>query len=840
MPEFVEIAVIVPQAMGLFHYHLPPELEGRVTRGCLVVVPFGAQRVQGVVIRPVEIPAVAETRPVLELVDPFPVLTGWQMSLAMWMSETYLAPLAPCIERMLPPGLAQHGDTLFHLIALDYHPAGNRRIQDRLVALLKERGDLRGRQIDRVFPHVEWRPSMYGLVRRGIASAENYLPPPTVQAKVVRTAQLACPPGEAIAAVEALGRPGSEASQRRRAVVARLVAEPMPVEVPWVFAETGASMADLQFLAERGLITLGVTEAWRDPLENLDAPLDVPPPLTGDQQAAWATLRAAINRQAELGERLPPFLLHGVTGSGKTEIYLRAVEETLRLGRQALVLVPEIALTPQTVRRFVARFPGQVGLIHSRLSDGERYDTWRRARLGLLRVIVGPRSAVFAPLEDPGLIVIDECHDESYYQDEAVPYHYAVATAVKLADLNRATCLLGSATPNVVTSYWARRGRWRVLALPSRVLAHRQAIDRQAEKLGLPAIPYPTEGQAAHLELPPVKLVDMRRELKEGNRQIFSRALVSALDDVLEAGQQAILFLNRRGTATYVFCRECGEALHCPNCDTPLTYHHFQAALVCHYCGFERPMPRQCPVCGSDQIRQFGTGTEKVEREVQELFPGVRTLRWDAETTRKRGAHEVILAHFAAHRADVLVGTQMLAKGLDLPFVTLVGVILADVGLALPDYRAAERTFQVLTQVAGRAGRSPLGGRVIFQTFLPDHYAIRAAAGHDYEAFYRTELAYRRQLGYPPFYRLVRLEYRHPDPERAERAAHDLAGQLAGWLSADDRRATQMIGPAPCFFGKLCGQYRWQIVLRGPEPASLLRGRPLGDWHVEVDPPNLL
>jgi primosomal protein N' (replication factor Y) len=332
----------------------------------------------------------------------------------------------------------------------------------------------------------------------------------------------------------------------------------------------------------------------------------------------------------------------------------------------------------------------------------------------------------------------------------------------------------------------------------------------------------------------------MRQELKAGNRLIFSVALQQALAEVLGRGQQAILFLNRRGTATYVFCRDCGYTLKCPRCDIPLTYHSAGGVMRCHYCGYERQFPAKCPSCGSQRIRTYGTGTQRVEAEVQAQFPQARTLRWDYETTRKKGAHEIILSHFIAHRADVLVGTQMLAKGLDLPLVTLVGVVLADVGLSLPDYRAAERTFQVLTQVAGRAGRSPLGGQVILQTFQPEHYVIQAAAKHDFKAFFQQELAYRKKLSYPPFNRLVRLEYRHTDPEQAEQAAQELAGLVRLWLEQEERRATRLIGPAPCFFQRIGGLYRWQLILCGPQPVSLLRGRPLGEWRVEVDPQGLL
>jgi primosomal protein N' (replication factor Y) len=816
-----------------------------------VVVPFGAQRVQGIVYRPVDQPEVEVTKPVLDLLDPQPVLTLAQLDLARWMAAQTLAPLAACLDRMLPPGLGQHADTRFRLReagpdGLPFH-AGGSPLQSRLLEILSRREALRGRQIDHILPRVNWRPAMGALVRQGLVAAEHILPPPAVQPKLVRTVQLGCPPSIAEAALPHLGRPGTQAFARRQAALAFLLREPWSVDVPWVTAQTGATLADLQDLAERGLVLFGESEVWRDPLAGVEYVPDHPLPLTRAQEDVWCTVQAAL---AALDSPTAPgagpanFLLHGVTGSGKTEIYLHAVAETLARGRQAIVLVPEIALTPQTVRRFMARFPGQVGLVHSQLSDGERYDTWRRARAGQLPVIVGPRSALFAPLHRLGLIVIDECHDDSYYQAETAPVYHTVPVARAYAQLAGAVLMLGSATPDVVTAYQAQSGRWQRLSLPVRVLAHREAVARQAAALGLPppalAQTDGVEGEAASLALPQVTLVDMRQELKAGNRSIFSRKLQQSLGQVLEAGQQAILFLNRRGTATYVFCRTCGHSLTCPQCDLPLTFHAPHAALVCHYCGFEQPLPAACPSCGSAQIRQFGAGTERVEAEVQRLFPGARTLRWDAETTRERGAHEIILAHFANHRADVLVGTQMLAKGLDLPFVTLVGAVLADVGLNLPDYRASERTFQVLTQVAGRAGRSPLGGRVILQTFQPDHYVIQAAARQDFDAFYAQEIDHRRRLRYPPFYRLVRLEYRHERAEKAEEAAHAMALLVRGWLAAADRRATEMIGPVPCFFSRQAGQYRWQIVLRGPDPASLLAQKPLGDWRLEIDPPNLL
>jgi primosomal protein N' (replication factor Y) len=342
-------------------------------------------------------------------------------------------------------------------------------------------------------------------------------------------------------------------------------------------------------------------------------------------------------------------------------------------------------------------------------------------------------------------------------------------------------------------------------------------------------------------DLPEVQVVDMRSELKGGNRSIFSRSLQQALSDTLAKSQQAILFLNRRGSASYVFCRDCGHALRCPRCDTSLTAHINEGSLRCHHCGYQRGIPRTCPACGSGRIRHLGTGTEQVESSVQKLFPQARTMRWDRDTTRTKGAHWEIMEKFTSHQADIIIGTQMLAKGLDLPLVTLVGVVLAESGLHLPDYRAPERTFQTLTQVAGRAGRSPLGGQVILQTFEPDHYVIRAAAGHDYTSFYQQEISYRQEFGYPPFANLVRLEVRDRDYRSAESKARTYAGALEGWIKREGYHATQLVGPTPPYFAKIRGEFRWQLLIKGPEPTKVVRNHPPGsDWIIEVNPPTIL
>lgn len=816
---FVQVAVNVTSVSGVFDYYLPPEWVAQVRVGCLVTVPFGAQVVQGVVLRFVDQAAVAEPKALLDLVDAEPVLTPTQIALAEALAEETLSPLSATVGLFLPPGLSQQADVLYSLRG-DALPVESGAVQKRLWNLLCERGPLRGRQIDRHFGPQDWRKAADWLVKRGVLDKRPVLPSVTVRPKFVRVAQLAVPPDVAQAALPELGK--TEATRKRRAAaLACLIRELDEVNVSWVYAESGCNLADLQELAGRGLIVLRENEVWRDPLASVESRgVESSPPLqlTKYQQEAWEQICATFDGRTSGA----PFLLHGVTGSGKTELYLRAADEAVRRGRQAIVLVPEIALTPQTVRRFLARFPGQVGLLHSRLSEGERYDTWRRARAGLLKVVIGPRSALFVPLPSPGLIVLDECHDSSYYQSEP-PFYHAVTAAQTYARLAGAVCILGSATPLVTQRYQAAMGAMRLLELPERI-EH-----------------VPNLRKVGASGLPPVTLVDMREELKSGNCSIFSRALTEALAETLLRGEQAILFLNRRGTATYVFCRECGFVLMCPQCDTPLTLHVAeQERLLCHHCGYTRHKPAKCPRCGSAQVREYGLGSEKVEAEVTMLFPQARVLRWDWETTRTKDAHEIILAHFAAHRADVLVGTQMLAKGLDLPLVTLVGAVLADVGLFLPDPFAEERVFQVLTQVAGRAGRSARGGRVILQTFEAENRVLQAAAAHDYARFYADELAQRRRLGYPPFARLVRLEFRHAENARAEAEAQKTANRLKLRIEAEGRSQTEVIGPVPCFFAKLGGVYRWQVILRGPEPVGLLRGEALEHCRVETQPISLL
>ncbi len=832
---YAEVAVNLPPVRSTFHYHLPPDLLDRLRPGHLVIVSLGMQRVQGVVLRLLEQADVPETKPVLELVEDAPVLTGPQLELARWLSMSTLTPLIECLTLMIPPGLSQRADTEFSLTADDIPPRSDS--ESRLIALLQRRGALRGRQIDRHLPRQSWRKTAENLVRRGALSRTPVLDPPSVRPKRVKNARLAQPPEATLQPGQNLGRAGSGAETRRRRMLEVLVNERQPVEVMWLYAESGGTLADLHALEQRGLVVLSDAEVWRDPLAGFTFVPAQAPSLTSDQMAVWDRIRPHLGKTAGTAPR--PFLLHGVTGSGKTEIYLRAVEATLAAGRNAIVLVPEIALTPQTVRRFLARFPGQVGLIHSQLSPGERYDTWRRCREGGLRLVVGPRSALFAPLPSIGLIVVDECHDESYKEQGTAPRYHGREAALAYARQLNAVCILGSATPDIETYYRAERQELSLVSLPQRILGHRRALDEQRQHLGAVSRFQPAEGEADYTDLPPVTLIDMRQELRQGNTSLFSRDLSLALGETLRARQQAILFLNRRGTATHVFCRDCGWVLRCPRCDTPLAHHGDTAQARCHRCNYQRATPARCPTCRGSRVRHFGAGTQQVQAEVERLFPQAQTLRWDRDTARSPGQHMVILDHFIDHRADVLIGTQMIAKGLDLPLVTLVGVVSSDTGLNLPDFRAAERTFQVLSQVAGRAGRSPLGGRVILQSYQPEHYVLQAAARHDYQTFYQQELGYRRDLAFPPFRQLVRLIFEHTGPLAAERQARALAQQLTAAIETT-KASADLIGPAPCFFERIGGMYRWQIVLRARRAVELVPQPLPAGWQVDVDPVSLL
>jgi primosomal protein N' (replication factor Y) len=630
--------------------------------------------------------------------------------------------------------------------------------------------------------------------------------------------------------------------------VLRVLAEAgRPLQVGDIYsAVEKTTLTDLRVLADDDVIMLREREILRDPLEGRSFVPEQPPHLTADQARAWERIAAIMDASDKL-----PVLLHGVTGSGKTELYLRAVEKALARGQTAIVMVPEIALTPQTVRRFGRRFPGKLGLVHSRLSQGERYDTWRRAREGQFSVVIGPRSALFTPLPELGLIVLDECHDDSYKQTPPIrpPYYHTLDAASTLAQLTDATLIMGTATPNVTRYKWAQEGRYELVTLPARIMGHRRVIKEQAARYNIAETRYAPQAdapeEAVMIDLPPVEVIDMRQELRVGNTSMFSRTLQTALEETLERDEQAILFLNRRGSSTHVFCRDCGHVMKSPRSDIPMTYHTYgphEGKLVDHLTGYSEPHPETCPACGSARIKFFGGGTQRLEDEVTRRFPQARITRWDADTTSSKGSHEDLLDQFVKGEANVLVGTQMVAKGLDLPLVTLVGVISADTALYLPDYRAGERTFQLLTQVAGRAGRGILGGQVLLQTYAPQHYAVRAAAGHDFAAFYAEELEKRAELGYPPYNRLVKLVVRGYDLDRVEQEAAKLHKQLSRAIAQKGLSQTSLIGPAPCFYARIDNVNRWQVIVRGPAPAALVAEvvEPARYLQIDVDPVSLL
>lgn len=632
-------------------------------------------------------------------------------------------------------------------------------------------------------------------------------------------------------------------SQKQVDLLRLLAAEEGPVWIGWVYAQTEANLKMLRDLAGAGLIRLEEARRWRDPLAERSFVLETPPRLTPEQEAVWQ----AILKHGRPGRRpQTPILLHGVTGSGKTEIYLRAIAAARRAGRTAILLIPEISLAAQTVNRVAARFPGQVAVWHSALSTGERYDTWERVRAGELPIVVGPRSALFAPLSDLGVIIVDEEHEPAYKQFDRQPGYHTRETALELARLSGALVIMGSATPDVVSYRKAERGEYRLLSLPNRILAHTKHLavqkamlkrHKQADQIS----PVPDSSYVA-LPLPRTEVIDMREELRAGNRTIFSRTLQDGIQTALSQQEQVILFLNRRGAATFVICRDCGYVMDCPQCDTTLTYHARGQVMICHYCGYRTVPTGQCPECGSRRIRYFGLGTQRVEEAIREMFPQARTIRWDWDTTRQKGSPEMFLERFSSGQADIMIGTQMVAKGLDLPLVTVVGVISADTALYLPDFRAAERTFQLLMQVAGRAGRSPLGGRVVIQSYNPDLAVIQAASRHDYADFYQTELAFRREQRYPPFKRLALLFYSGSGPERSAAEAREMSRRLHLHIERRGLPAVELIGPSPAYVPRLRNQYRWRLLVRAPEPAAVLRPLlplPPG-WRVDVDPVSML
>jgi primosomal protein N' (replication factor Y) len=841
-------ATIGPGSSPVLSYKIPPRLRGLVRPGQLVWAPLRSRRVQGVVVelRPAE---AAGLRELADLGDPEAALTPDGLTLARWVAATYRAPLYEAIALLLPPGVGQEAETTWRAtpagLSADLGALPER--ERAILFFLRGRGELSERELRRQLrgADAELRAAYADLQERGLLARGAAISAPAARPRIQRLARSLVPPAELPAALEELRR-----APRQAAALAWLAGHDGAAALPVaeVYAATGADAGLLRQLERRGLIALESREVRRDPLAGDGVPPDQPPPLTPAQRAAYEAIVGALEARRSPtppAPQSPVFLLHGITGSGKTEVYLRTIARALRLGRQALVLVPEIALTAQLVRRFAARFPGQLAVLHSGLALGERYDEWRRLRRGEARLAIGSRSAVFAPLPELGLVIVDEEHELTYKHDGAPRYH-ARDAALQLAASAGAVTVLGSATPSVESYHAAREGRYRLLVMGERV----------GGGVGADGLPRSTP-----LPLPPVRLIDMRRELQSGNRSIFSRDLQLALDEAVARREQTILFLNRRGAAAFVMCRDCGEVVKCGACSGPMTVHYDDepdaakgsarsdkhSVLICHSCGARGPLPYVCPQCLSTRVRAFGVGTQRVAEEVAALLPHARVLRWDRDSAGGKGAHGRMLDAMVRAEVDVLVGTQMIAKGLDLPLVSLVGVVAADTGLHLPDFRSGERAFQLLTQVAGRAGRRTAGSQVIIQTYNPEHYALLAAQEHDYGAFFTQEIAYRRQTGYPPFSRLVRLVHAGGSEAGARREAEALHVRLQAELERRRLDGWGIVGPAPAFIQQARGRWRWHLILRVPAeaPAAELGAlldalEPLYGWTVDVDPAHVL
>ena len=843
--RYAEVALNVP-VRKTFTYHIPDELDELVAAGCLARVQFGVAMQPAVVLALHGETAIPQTKPLIELLDPAPVMSAEYLDLAKWLSESALAPIGACVWLMLPPGFAGKSDRHYHFVRDDLRaeqptqmtlPGADPEVELglplQILDHLRDKGPRRLAQLKRAFPKQSVEAELERLTAKRLVAVESVLAQPSVRGKTVKRLY---PTGKSEAMLA--DWPGLVDYLRILHEIADLPRAPTVAEA---LSATSATAYRLKKMRDAGFLELREEQVWRDSLRDFDFVPDEAPILTPDQQSVWETIRPTL-----AAGQSARYLLHGVTGSGKTEIYLRAIDAVLAQGRCAIFLVPEIALTPQTVRRVSERFPGQVALVHGSLPIGERYDTWQRARAGKVAVIVGTRSALFTPMPNLGLIVIDEEHDSSYKQSpqaylRSEPHYHSRDAAVFLAEQQDAALILGSATPDLGTWHRAQRGQYAILQLPQRIMGHRQRIRQQADRLGRVSRYQDDREEAMMIGLPPVSVVDMRQELRAGNTSMFSQDLQAALAVVMERGEQAMLLLNRRGQATYVFCRDCGYVLECSRCDMPLTFHRYDGSLRCHHCGYSQSQPRTCPACGSARIRYFGAGTQQVESALQSLNPAIRSLRWDIDTAQTPQMHFEILEQFIDRQADVLIGTQMIAKGLDLPLVTLVGVVSADLGLALPDYRAGERVFQLLTQVSGRAGRGVLGGKVILQTYQPQHYVIQSASRHDYAGFVERESDYRRALGYPPFRRLARIVFTYSSSDQARLQAELAAQRLRQLLQERDLSGTSLIGPAPCFYSRVDKKYRWHLLLRGPDPRAALRGlSPEPGWQIDIDPADVL
>lgn len=780
---YVEVALPL-HVDQTFTYRLPPDVESVAQVGARVVVPLGKKALTGYIVGLHDSldPHLTErqVKDVLHLVDREPIIAPSILELTRWLAEFYFASWGEAIRAALPAGLAVASETYFTIT-----PAGRAALANMSSARLKR--SYRAQALHMLseqesIPLTTWQkrfgksrcPAIVraleaaGYIERHFGVGEPHVKPKRQNVARLRPEWMV---------IEAASQRPLTEKQRRVIEVLKAAATPLPLGELADRANVGPSV--IRTLEKRGFIEIFAQHVRRDPLSHIR----VEPPewfdLTERQKMALERIEAKLHDGTYAA-----FLLHGVTGSGKTEVYIRAMHAALRRGKTALMLVPEIALTPMFSRRLRSHFGERVALLHSSLSEGQRFDEWNRIRQGQAQVVIGTRSAVFAPLPHLGLIVVDEEHDTSYKQDESPRYH-GRDTAIMRAYRENAVVILGSATPSLESYHNAHIGKYTYLQLGERIG-------------GRP--------------LAEVQLVDMREVFaRRGKPSVFSDELVRALQETIARGEQAIILLNRRGFAPLVMCRRCGLKLQCINCDVTMTYHRKTDELLCHYCNHRAPIPRRCEVCGGEFIFLAGVGTEQVEARLQTMFPEMVIARMDRDAMRRRGSYEQVMTAFASGSIHTLVGTQMIAKGHDFPNVTLVGVISVDAALGLPDFRAAEHTFQLLTQVAGRAGRGEVSGRVIIQTYYPEHYVLRCARAQDYEAFYQQEIHYRQQHHYPPFTTLILALVRHRRWDRARALADEFARQLRAIANQQDMR---ILGPAPAPLARLRGEYRIHIIIK--------------------------